>query len=205
MNKSLTKLSIGHFLLRSVLVWLRHFTPKLHYTKNSHYSGVKFSGDISMDLIRIFKVHPETLKAALILILALGLLNVYNFSKEPIAYSIFHYILSAVSLFVYVFFSIYCIYSMRGLEKTSRKPPYAKSSIGIWGICWRAFILNTLSVIGAGLVLLPINGSFEIDSLSWWAVLFIATLVITPIFCWLIFSKDRKGQLTWCFSIFRGY
>ena len=27
-------------MLRSVLGWLRHFTPKLHYTKNAPYSGV---------------------------------------------------------------------------------------------------------------------------------------------------------------------
>jgi len=39
----LTKLSIGHFLLRFVFGWLRHFTPKLHYTKNAHYSGVIIS------------------------------------------------------------------------------------------------------------------------------------------------------------------
>jgi hypothetical protein len=48
MNKSLTKLSIGHFLLRSVLVWLRHFTPKLHYTKNAHYSGVSSTNKTSI-------------------------------------------------------------------------------------------------------------------------------------------------------------
>lgn len=28
-------------MLRSVLGWLRHFTPKLHYTKNAPYSGVR--------------------------------------------------------------------------------------------------------------------------------------------------------------------
>ncbi len=36
----LTSLSTGHFLLRSVLRWLRHFTAKLHYTKNACYKGV---------------------------------------------------------------------------------------------------------------------------------------------------------------------
>ena len=39
--KSYNKAVIGHFLLRSVLGWLRHFTPKLHYAKNAHYSGVR--------------------------------------------------------------------------------------------------------------------------------------------------------------------
>ena len=28
------------FLLRFFLVWLRYFTPKRHFTKNAHYSGV---------------------------------------------------------------------------------------------------------------------------------------------------------------------
>jgi len=33
--------------------------------KAAAYGGVKFTGDLPMDIIKIFKVHPETLKAAL--------------------------------------------------------------------------------------------------------------------------------------------
>ena len=36
----ITRPSCGNFLLRFVLAWLRHFTPKLHFTKNSAYGGV---------------------------------------------------------------------------------------------------------------------------------------------------------------------
>ena len=36
----LTMLLKGQCLLRSVLGWLRHFTPKLHSTNTAFYNGV---------------------------------------------------------------------------------------------------------------------------------------------------------------------
>jgi len=42
---NITILSTGHFLLRFVLRWLRHFTAKLHYTKNASYKGVMCSNN----------------------------------------------------------------------------------------------------------------------------------------------------------------
>ena len=40
-------------MLRSVLGWLRHFTPKLHYTKNACYGGVR--SPMSVTLLRLIE------------------------------------------------------------------------------------------------------------------------------------------------------
>lgn len=47
-NKCLTSLSTGHFLLRAVLRWLRHFTAKLRYTKNARYKGVMCQRNVDL-------------------------------------------------------------------------------------------------------------------------------------------------------------
>jgi hypothetical protein len=55
---NLTNLSKGQFLLRCVLGWLRHFTPKLHSIKIAFYKGVSIQVRV-MDYIAFRRLFEE--------------------------------------------------------------------------------------------------------------------------------------------------
>ena len=102
---------------------------------------------------------------------------------------------------------IFLIYSARCSYSAGQAEPASSAGLSTWGWFWRAFILHFFQIPVFLLVslFLPISlnvQSFGALQLVLWEVPF---ALASAIGAWLLFSKDRKGQLRLLITSLRGY
>jgi hypothetical protein len=153
------------------------------------------------NIITVF--NERSRKIALLILLSLYIMNLI----ADIAYGKLGMNFLAIGTWSVfnVIFAVTCIvliYYLRGPIKNIT----AKTEIGIWGYIWRSFVIYYCSLIFSLITLKLLFGiKFSKSELSHIVYVSFASLSASPLFCWLFFSKDRKGQLIWCVALVRGY
>lgn len=95
------------------------------------------------------------------------------------------------------------LYYLRGLEVVSKKPPYEKGKLGVWGVLWRAFISAIVASISS-IILFKVAG-FSFSGLGGLVAATVLQLFIAIGVVWVLFSSNRRAQVQWCVSIVRGW
>jgi len=118
-----------------------------------------------------------------------------------------------ITLIMTIFLTVFCVFLVKrvrvfGLGSDAEN---AAEALGVWGYFWRVLLVQ---IIGAILVVLPVmivlllNGSGSMDFLESTVGAVVFSIVLFPVsmICiWMLFSKDRSGQIRRFISIFRGY
>lgn len=159
-----------------------------------------------MFIIKLFKDEPETSKALIVLSL-IGLSIFIDYSAN--GYTATTIMVSYLASLINFVFSIFCIRYIRGNKKALRKTPHIESSLTTWNYVWRGYLLFMFSLVCAGLAglagLVFVPGGHDVGSAVYVFWFSIVPLFFMPVVCWVLFSSDRKGQLRWVLSSFRGY
>jgi hypothetical protein len=150
------------------------------------------------NIIGIFS-HSIRKKSIGLIFLYVLVHEVYTLKVNPIEVNVLGFIFGTFS----IFFGMYLIVNLRGVElKGSRS-----GEVGVWGYIWRYYVITGFSLIVSiyffkivfGVPLPPYKST--LINLAVYTI----TMLLMPIFTWLFFSKDRKSQLQWVVSLFRGY
>lgn len=106
--------------------------------------------------------------------------------------------------------TVFIIYAIRRLRSdkiigSSSVPKH--DSLGVWGYIWRYFICNYISlfIIAGALTFSGMSSGFEAQSVGLMMIFSILVFPVSLVLVWTFFSRNRKEQLRWLLSIFRGY
>ena len=119
----------------------------------------------------------------------------------------------AVSVFIGIALIIFTVYFVKRLRVVGlgTELESAGKSLGAWGYFWRTFLVQTVGAVLLMAVLVTIMLLAGVDPSEFFNSLLgviVINLLLFPVvlFCtWLLFSKDRTGQLNGFFKMFRGY
>ncbi len=159
-----------------------------------------------MKSLLAFAADPVRKKAIFALVLLGWLTMASTFNKFPLSQSL----IAAVLTVVHSFYVVWLIFVLRGEESRHKTNPLVVTSIGVWGYIWRAFVTTWLSsllmvlVLGLEIWLFgvkpPRTGALPLE---WMLSMNVVIIAVMPVTCWLLFSRDRKGQLLWLTSAIR--
>jgi len=104
-------------------------------------------------------------------------------------------------------FSVYSALVIFLLRKLATEDGLLKSkkTITVWGYIWRTTIVHYISLGPAVLVTLASIGSQPHVTILSFIVINVLHLLFSAGAVWCIFSRDRKSQIQWLFSLGRGY
>lgn len=123
-----------------------------------------------------------------------------EFEFSTINYSL-GFFLSAISLAM----SVCLIKLVRTNPGYSLLETDSQIELGIWGYFWRSSFVNVAALITTALFMTIIKLPIAMPSVQLTITAFIASLIIQMILSWLIFSKDRSGQMKKLTSVLRGW
>ena len=101
--------------------------------------------------------------------------------------------------------AVLAVYVLHGAQLPSRKSPYGMLPMSLGGLVWRSYLAMLLSLLPMLLVAYLVLGPADVYTMPR-LLLGLAIGMVSEVFVvWLLFSKDRVGQLRWCISLLRGY
>ncbi|WP_122321243.1 hypothetical protein [Pseudomonas cichorii] len=109
-----------------------------------------------------------------------------------------------IGIFVYAIYSAWVVFL---LKKLATEDGLLKSSkpMSIWGYIWRAMIVHYISMNLAVLTMLMTIGVQAPPSILSILLASVLQSLFSVVAIWGIFSKNRKSQILWIFSLSRGY
>jgi len=111
---------------------------------------------------------------------------------------------ASIMLSIALFNPLYLVWLIRALHGPklvpSDEPPFILPT-SAWGFIWRCYIVYFVQLGISAMILqaLPVG---KITEALPWELFF---LISSPIATWLLFSRDRKGQLSYILAAFGGY
>jgi hypothetical protein len=141
-------------------------------------------------------------KKAVFCLVVLGVLpQLSTFNKFPLSQALLGVVLTVLQ----AFYLVWLIHLLRGEEKQHKNKPQWVTSIGLWGYVWRVLVIYwaSASVMVLGVLLLGMRPPPGNLPLLWIVSMNVGLMSAMPLVCWLLFSRDRKGQLLWLVSSVR--
>lgn len=106
---------------------------------------------------------------------------------------------SAATLFISVlaelFLGGYLVFVVRTVRES-------KDGLGTWGYFWRANLTKWISILSAVVLSVAFSLHPDLPSVKFTTGLYLATLLLSHLVAWVLFSSNKKGQLIWIANTF---
>ena len=130
----------------------------------------------------------------------LTVLSEINNFQERLPLALLNIVLMALSYA----WTIYLILKIRGKNVNKNETSFLTKELGVWGFVWRSFVIQIISGMVLGVLLLAIL-QVKVQPSPIFSIISVLFVVVTSVpVTWAIFSKNRKQQLLWAFPILSG-
>ncbi|MFQ3247638.1 MAG: hypothetical protein ACI9SP_004297 [Arenicella sp.] len=152
----------------------------------------------------MFYSFDKTMLIAALLLVTVMLMTSIVFPPQFFEFSFSQRLLGFFLRVVEIVFILFLIRHIRGNEFKIKVDSNRPEKLSIWSYFWRAAVVHGIATLSFAIArLLFVGVQVEIPSVPEAVLIAVLISLLSIFYVWLMFSKDRRGQLVWLMQLVR--